>query len=523
MASFQNSSLKRVVVGSISLILAGFASGQEVERVFNRDTEEDFAIKGIDLKTRVIGPIVRSRTVFSYANPFKKLTEATVHMTLPSGAVLGSFAYWYKNEYVPGMLMDKNKAWFIYTAITSRDKDPGIMEQYDAQNYHAQIYPLAVGYDLRLELLSIGFLEPGKAGLVIPYPEAGELKPRSWTLYGLDPAVLRDGRTIPDEDPSKPLSIDMHAQRFKDRRYYVAGIVRSKEYREPKIKGLRNLYLIPDPMGGAYNFVGWMRRPGPVQIKLGSLTKTMKVHGYDKGSDTAKLWAHQRLAQGTFERRREALNFSLKYGIPSAVTALLAVPQQEMKLFRKKAAEYKRKQREIERRDRDWSEEQGQNWRNTQGGDPEIRVHYPNAEKVYAILPDGRVLDLRPTGKGYWGGSYDVPTTAAEGEYQIRIVAVNRDGVRQETKLEYTVDRTAPDGRVEVDIEKGRLKITVRSEKDLARVTAYMPDGTEVTLEESKREPGLYTASVRRPVGSGTIRVVLLDHAHNRNELRCSW
>jgi hypothetical protein len=499
-------------------------SAQYIDGVHTRDDGVDFTLKKMDVQTRVLGPIVRNRTVYTYDNPFKTLTEAVVDFTLDDAAVLGGFAYWYKSEYVPGILMDKNKAWFIYTAITSRDKDPGIMEQESATTYHAQIYPLAIGHDFRLELLSIGFLEPGDLGLVIPTPETQAEIPFGRRFYRVDESALLNKKVIPDGFPMKQYAVHMHAQRFKDRKYYVAGIVRGVEEEKPKIKGLRGLYMMPAKDGKSYNFVGWMRRPGDVKIEKANFTKTMKVHGYDKGTDTAKLWAHQRLIQGPdIKRRSEALRFSMKYGVPSTTTALLAVPKQEMKLFKKKEAEFNRKRREMARRDREWEGSKPQNWQNSGGGDPEIRAHFPNAERAYAILPDGRVLDLKPTSNGYWAGSYDIPTTAGEGAYNVKVIAVDRDGTTSETLVPYFVDRTAPEGTVSARVSQGRLVIMVRSEKDLADVRALLPGGKQVKLEESEKEPGLYSVSIVAPRETDAIKVVLLDKAHNRRELRCSW
>ena len=38
-------------------------------------------------------------------------------------------------------MYDTDEAWKIYTAVTSRGRDPGIMDRPSPQDYHAQIYP----------------------------------------------------------------------------------------------------------------------------------------------------------------------------------------------------------------------------------------------------------------------------------------------------------------------------------------------------------------------------------------------
>ena len=64
--------------------------------------------------------------------------------------MLTGFGYYYKGRFIRGKMYDTNEAWKIYTAVTSRGRDPGIMDRPDAQDYHAQIYPVEAGHDLRV-------------------------------------------------------------------------------------------------------------------------------------------------------------------------------------------------------------------------------------------------------------------------------------------------------------------------------------------------------------------------------------
>ncbi len=117
------------LIGLSLLVLAQMASAQLVDQCFDRDTNEPFKFKSVSSNAVVKGPMVKRTTVYTFDNPAKKLTEATIAVELKHSEVLGGFGYWYKDEFVPGTLMDKQKAWFIYTAITSRNEDPGIMVQ----------------------------------------------------------------------------------------------------------------------------------------------------------------------------------------------------------------------------------------------------------------------------------------------------------------------------------------------------------------------------------------------------------
>ena len=60
------------------------------------------------------------------------------------------FGYYYKGRFIKGKMYDTDEAWKIYTAVTSRGRDPGIMDRPSPQDYHAQIFPVEAGHDLRV-------------------------------------------------------------------------------------------------------------------------------------------------------------------------------------------------------------------------------------------------------------------------------------------------------------------------------------------------------------------------------------
>lgn len=514
---------------TLAAIAATSAMPQNIERVYNRDTHEGFNIKGATSETMVRGPIYKQRTVLTYDNPYQKLTEASIWFSLQHAAVLSGFGYWFKTEYVPGVLMDKRKAWFIYTAITSRNEDPGIMVQTSPSSYHAQIYPLAVGYDLRAELTSIGFLSPKGDGYQVPAPQVNGKVPVVQKVSAKDAAAVKPY----DPTGSKPVEIsyerlnnsiqvDVYAQRHKDGYTYVAGILHTDRPNDHfTIRGLSNVlwtrpYGSSKEDGSVKYFIGRRRGSGMVTFhqtnpKEGIDNRlTKRIYGNEKGADTSKLWAHQKLVQGEWRRSKDVLDFSLKYQIPSAQTALLAVPQEQMKLFKEKEAEFQRKQAEEKRKQRAWQNQRRQNWNQSGGGDPEIRIQLPQAVRVIATLPNGTEFALVRDKNGFWGGNFDIPADAPEGDFVVKITWFDRDGLSHEESLVTKVDRTAPQGT----IEESNGMFTLRSEPGLAKVTALLATGEEVQMVEM--EPGVYSVPSK---GRRLIRVVLIDLAHNLTDL----
>ena len=112
-----------------------------------------------------------------------------------------------------------------------------------------------------------------------------------------------------------------------------------------------------------------------------------------------------------------------------------------------------------------------------------------------------------------------IPADAPEGEYVVRVFGIKRAGEVVEKELKYTVDRTPPRGRLEINLAKGIRLLRVLSETGLERVVAYLPGGIEIRLKES--EPGCYSVAIPKSA-RGEMLVVMMDAAHNRAELKCS-
>jgi hypothetical protein len=374
-----------------------------------------------------------------------------------------------------------------------------------------------------VKLTSVGFLQPKDDTFVVPNPSFDGTRYEQ-TVESAHPETLQvDSALTPPKNtvvyPKEgPLDMQVYAQKHRDGYTYVAGVLRTdKPDAKLRINGIHRVYWTSPDDGSTKLFIGRRKGAGKVQIvskdRTGTVREAKVIKANERGSDTAKLWAHQRLVQADWMNRRDVLNISLKYQIPSSQTALLAVPQEQMKLFKEKAAEYRRQQAEEARRERAWQRDRRQNWSRSSGGDPEIRVYEPQATRVYAMLPDGRSFDLTKSRGGFWGGNYDIPADAPEGEYVVKIYAVNAAAETTEQSVSYQVDRTAPTGTLRM--EDGFLVLS--SEKDLAKVVVVFGDGKEENMVQV--EPGLYklATGARR-----IVKVMMIDQAHNLGEVRWS-
>ena len=82
--------------------------------------------------------------------------------------------------------------------------------------------------------------------------------------------------------------------------------------------------------------------------------------------------------------------------------------------------------------------------RRVPAGDPTIAVSIAGAVQVYAMLPDGRKLELEEVKPGYWKKSFLIPFGTPDGSYRIRVIAVDSAGVEREANYGITIDNTLP-------------------------------------------------------------------------------
>jgi len=88
--------------------------------------------------------------------------------------------------------------------------------------------------------------------------------------------------------------------------------------------------VIEDP--GTVAFFGWTSHPGLVTASFQGRKFETRLKLVPKGSDAARLWAQQVLATNSIGEPDRVLDFSMKYGILSNVTTLLAATRERQKI-----------------------------------------------------------------------------------------------------------------------------------------------------------------------------------------------
>src|SRR5438477_2134438 len=173
------------------------------------------------------------------------------------------------------------------------------MEQLSSEVYHAQIYPLAAGYDLRVELTAVEFLEHYNGDWVVSKPAVPDGIPFEQYVSSANPYVQlssREGHYIVHRPSTEKLDVFLTAQRFRDGRVYVCGIANGPDG-HTTVDGLNEVYFTGNHESGSVtSFAGWLSSPSIITVTRGAERTNVPVYVVTMGDETAKLWAQQKLA-----------------------------------------------------------------------------------------------------------------------------------------------------------------------------------------------------------------------------------
>ncbi len=347
------------------------------------ETAASLVAKSLQADVGVQGQFATTRLLLTYLNRAGSRIEAEFHYAAPPGAVVTGFAYWYGDEKVVARVVEKQRAAAIYRAITTRQRDPALVELIGRNMLHARIFPVMPNADLKVEIRYVQPLPSTADGALctVPLRMAGDdrldraaIRVRvarsgqvdavtnnlglpvhdaadGWDL-ALDAANYRpqaDLRVLQKRKPA-PLSVSLFAAPSGGSDgYFALSVTPGQVVRRPRIavRGVQTYDVLPArlPDGGparAIVVVGRYRGAGPATVELtgsGSVRLTAPVRfGSERRPQNlaAKLWAAERIAQLSAGggHRAEVAALSLAHTIPSPYTSWLAIPTEERERFR---------------------------------------------------------------------------------------------------------------------------------------------------------------------------------------------
>ncbi len=531
-----------------------------------RDSDEPIPIKAVQSHTIIDGPVARTQISYVAANSSKEAIEAVVNLHVPPGTVLHGFGYYYKGRFISGKMYDNDEAWRIYEAVTSRGRDPGVMDRPTDQDYHAQIFPVEGGHDLRVVIQLSQSLAVSKDGTRCEIPMSQALSGKTPVQVHADAWVRRHGTSDLSSNESGRTTITPEANgshltlaglwrptqnwRILVRRsapgvtksvysalsdgkgYFAVTLAAPYPLKNPHVELVSSPgtnYTLPTRFGstqahGGLTFVGTYRRPQTLHLMLISQGHApLQITTHLSGKTAARqqnpaaiLWADKRISllqtSPGRDRRPQIVRLSREFMVVSQFTALLAIPAEELANYRKVLAH-----QNISTNTR---------YTGGGGGDPYIAVKAPaDSQQVVAVFPDGTVKDLTwNAAKGVWDGRFDIPFGTPEGDYGVTVIVVHHDGQRSRFLLVYQNLKLGPKAVTPNTLAAAPgadvpIKI---SGTGIARAVAVAPWGERVTLNfaaSTSDWQGALHIPADWPQGKAPVTVILLDGAHDRTEV----
>ncbi|MCL5038168.1 MAG: hypothetical protein M1269_13835 [Chloroflexi bacterium] len=537
---------------------------------YNRDNGEYMPVKSLYSRTVVEGPVARTTLHYIIENKYTDRTEVCFNLFLPKDTLLTGFGYYYKGRFIKGTMYDTEEAWKIYRAVTSRGRDPGVMDRPSAQEYHAQIFPVEPKQDLKVELELVQVIDTDEKYLKFELPVAmpsikdkqlyaqmrvewlgakaeqlnhnfadrtsgPETKITSWQEG--DRAVVKiAGQLTPDSNwiirrsrPSQGLLTLTYSGFNGWKGYYVTLISPPYEMTDFKATlsnhigtGLSMPTLFSSiPAYGRIYIAGTYIYPGWTDIRLkersgGKAVETdVRLSGRHLSYNAAgPIWADKRIdiLQNDYSKnnRDTVIKLSKKFNVVSRFTALLAIPKEELEYYKNVLAKEK-----IQT--------------NTKsvgggGGDPWISVKAPvDALRVVAVFPNGEAKSLNyDEKKKCWSGRFDIPFGTAAGTYRVTVILVHKDGKLTRFILEYDnlLGETISANATTLTGKPGGSVILKVTGDGIERGVVVTPWGERYNLgkKDGHWEAGILIPK-DTPAGKNMLTVVLMDGAHNRTEI----
>ncbi len=241
----------------------------------------------------------------------------------------------------------------------------------------------------------------------------------------------------------------------------------------------------------------------------------------------ARSWARARVDELTGDMREkgetdalknEVINLGLAYDLVTQYTSFLAVPEKEMTKAASDVVSDMRQQRaKVLAANKDAA---ALSRMNMPPGDPVLRVTAPHdARRVTAMFPFGLTEDLAwdEFSEG-WSTRFLVPKDVPDGNYDVPVVIVNRDGTVTATSVHYTIDSKAPAVDVAVRGVATGAELHVTLDEAAMEVRAADADDPQKHMSLTAGPNGAYIGVLPLARGHHRVRVVVADAARNESE-----
>ena len=314
--------------------------------------------KSLDVKSEVNGAFAQTTVTTIYDNPNDDRIEADFIYSAPAGAVVTGFAYWYNGEKVVARVVEKERAAQIYQYITSRMRDPALVEMIGKNTFRARIFPVEPRTDLKIEVQFAQMLDATSSGWKWKFPlreetDGAPLDSLTMKIHVAGQRAATSNVGQPDASGNfnvkrenfsgtddvrveiKGGDADFYGARDGGSDGFFALALKGKSASSPQISGVKTYDLTRVKGASGARFV-FGRYRGQGAATAGA-TKLQFSSRAAKGNVASQLWAAnfiEDLSKRDANRDR-VVTLSKRFGMPSKWTSWLAIPQAERENFKK--------------------------------------------------------------------------------------------------------------------------------------------------------------------------------------------
>ena len=318
--------------------------------------------KNLDVKSVINGAFAKTTVTTIYDNPNDDRIEADFIYSAPAGAVVTGFAYWYEGEKVVARVVEKERAAQIYQYITSRMRDPALVEMIGKNTFRARIFPVEPRKDLKIEVQFAQMLSPTVGGWQWKFPLREETADAPLDLVTMKIHVAGEGAatsnvgTLNASDnleikrenfnakddirvEIKSQKAGFYAARDGGNDGFFALALKGKSASAPKISGVKTYDLALVKGAGNARFIfGRYRGSGAGAATIGAQKIALQFpNRVEKSNVASQLWAANFIEQlsARESNRDRVVALSKRFGMPSKWTSWLAIPKAERENFKK--------------------------------------------------------------------------------------------------------------------------------------------------------------------------------------------
>jgi hypothetical protein len=325
--------------------------------------------KSLSVESHLRGAFARTTVTTVYSNPNNDRIEADFLYSAPKGSVVTGFAYWYGKEKVIARVVEKGRAAKIYQYITSRMRDPALIEMVGKNSFRARIFPIEARNDLKIEIKLAQTLPQTKAGPLWTYPlreetrggalqnvnirvhsggsassNMGAFKNGELQIAKRNFIAKEDLRALVQQKPAPMRASLVAARDGGPDGFFALSLTPNSSIANPvaKISGIATYEVVASKQsrilaGQALVVTGRYRGSGRAVVSLGEQSfEVVFPDMVEKNNLASSLWAANRieaLSESTANEKK-VMALSKRFGVPSKWTSWLAIPEEERRSFK---------------------------------------------------------------------------------------------------------------------------------------------------------------------------------------------